>query len=80
MKTPFQERYGRFLVSDDSIEHLLNGYIEPLNGKMRDELLARETFYSLKDAQVLIEMWRGQYNTVRPHGALGYRAPRLQLR
>lgn len=52
-----------------------NGYVESFNGKMRDELLAREIFYSLKEAQVLIEMWRKQYNTVRPHSALGYRPP-----
>jgi len=52
-----------------------NGYIESFNGKMRDELLAREIFYSLKEAQVLIEMWRRQYNTIRPHSALGYRPP-----
>jgi transposase InsO family protein len=52
-----------------------NGYIESFNGKMRDELLARELFYSLKEAQVLIEMWRKHYNTVRPHSSLGYRPP-----
>ena len=42
---------------------------------LRDELLAREIFYSLKEAQVLIEMWRKQYNTIRPHSALEYRPP-----
>jgi putative transposase len=52
-----------------------NAYIESFNGKMRDELLAREIFYSLKEAQVLIEMWRKHYNTVRPHSSLGYRPP-----
>lgn len=52
-----------------------NGYIESFNGKMRDELLTREIFYSLKEAQVMIEMWRQQYNTIRPHSALGYRPP-----
>jgi putative transposase len=52
-----------------------NGYIESFNGKMRDELLSGEIFYSLKEAQVLIEMWRKHYNTVRPHSALGYRPP-----
>jgi transposase InsO family protein len=52
-----------------------NGYIESFNGKMRDELLSREIFYSLKEAQVLIEMWRKHYNTVRPHSSLGYRPP-----
>ena len=52
-----------------------NGYIESFNGKMRDELLNLEIFYSLKEAQVLIEMWRRHYNTIRPHSSLGYRPP-----
>ena len=52
-----------------------NGYIESFNGKMRDELLAREIFYSLKEAQIMIEMWRRHYNTIRPHSSLGYRPP-----
>jgi transposase InsO family protein len=52
-----------------------NGYIESFNGKMRDELLNGEIFYSLKEVQVLIEMWRKHYNTIRPHSALGYRPP-----
>jgi putative transposase len=52
-----------------------NGYIESFNGKMRDELLAGEIFYSLKEAQVLIEMWRKQYNTINLHSALGYLPP-----
>ena len=52
-----------------------NGYIESFNGKMRDELLSGEIFYSLKEAQVLIEMWRKHYNTIRPHSSLGYRPP-----
>lgn len=52
-----------------------NGYIESFNGKMRDELLNLEIFYSLQEAQVLIEMWRRHYNTIRPHSALGYRSP-----
>ncbi|MGB5844309.1 MAG: transposase, partial [Anaerolineales bacterium] len=52
-----------------------NGYIESFNGKMRDELLSGEIFYSLKEAQVLIEMWRKYYNTVRSHSSLGYKPP-----
>jgi len=52
-----------------------NGYCESFNGKRRDELLDREIFYSLKEAQVLIERWRQLYNTTRPHSALGYRPP-----
>ena len=52
-----------------------NGYVESFNGKLRDELLDREIFYTLTEAQILIERWRRQYNTVRPHSALGYRPP-----
>jgi len=52
-----------------------NGYNESFNGKLRDELLNREIFYNLKEARVLIENWRKQYNTVRPHSSLGYRPP-----
>jgi putative transposase len=52
-----------------------NGYIESFNGKLRDELLNGEVFYSLKEAQVVIEQWRRHYNTVRPHSSLGYRPP-----
>ncbi len=52
-----------------------NGYIESFNGKMRDELLNREIFTRLIEAQVLIEQWRREYNQVRPHSSLGYRPP-----
>ncbi len=52
-----------------------NRYCESFNGKLRDECLNGEIFYSLKEAQVVIAMWRKHYNTVRPHSALGYRAP-----
>ncbi len=52
-----------------------NGYVESLNGKLRDELLDRERFDTLHEARVLIERWRRHYNTVRPHSALGYRPP-----
>ena len=52
-----------------------NGYCESFNGKLRDECLNGEIFYSLKEAQIVIEGWRVQYNTVRPHSALDYRSP-----
>jgi transposase InsO family protein len=52
-----------------------NGYCESFNGKMRDECLNGEIFYSLKEAQIVIEQWRVEYNTRRPHSALGYRPP-----
>jgi len=52
-----------------------NGYCESFNGKLRDECLNGEIFYSLKEAQIVIEQWRVQYNTRRPHSSLGYRPP-----
>ncbi|GAB5448415.1 MAG: IS3 family transposase [Gymnodinialimonas sp.] len=52
-----------------------NGYCESFNARLRDELLNGEVFYSLREAQILIEQWRKHYNTKRPHSALGYRPP-----
>lgn len=52
-----------------------NGYCESFNGKMRYELLNGELFYTLKEAQIIIEKWRRQFNTIRPHMSLGYKAP-----
>jgi transposase InsO family protein len=52
-----------------------NGFCESFNARFRDELLNCEIFYSLREAQILIERWRHHYNTVRPHSALGYRPP-----
>lgn len=55
-----------------------NGYCESFNGKLRDEFLNGEIFYSLKEARILIEQWRQHYNTQRPHSSLGYRPPAPQ--
>ncbi|MEM7284521.1 MAG: transposase, partial [Pseudomonadota bacterium] len=52
-----------------------NGYCESFNARFRDEFLNGEIFYSLREAQVLIEEWRKHYNTKRPHSTLGYRPP-----
>lgn len=52
-----------------------NGYVESFNARLRDELLNGEIFYTLKEAQIVIESWRRHYNTVRPHASLGYRPP-----
>lgn len=52
-----------------------NGYVESFNGKLRDELLNGEIFYTLTEARVLLERWRNEYNTKRPHSSLGYRPP-----
>ena len=52
-----------------------NGFIESFNARLRDELLDGEIFYSLAEARIVIESWRRHYNTVRPHGSLGYKPP-----
>ena len=52
-----------------------NGYCESFNARFRDELLNGEIFYTLKEAQIIIEKWRKHYNTKQPHSALRYRAP-----
>ena len=52
-----------------------NGYSESFHGTLRDELLDREIFFTLREAQVRIERCRQHHNGVRPHTALGYRPP-----
>lgn len=52
-----------------------NGYIESFHGRFRDELLNREIFHSVKEAKVLVEDWRLEYNNHRPHSGLGYKTP-----
>jgi len=52
-----------------------NGFIESFNARLRDELLNGEIFYTLREAQIIIESWRRHYNAVRPHASISYRAP-----
>src|SRR6266478_4541866 len=52
-----------------------NGYVESFNARLRDELLNGEIFYTLREAQIVIESWRRHYNTIRPHASLGYKPP-----
>ena len=52
-----------------------NGYIESFNARLRDELLSGEIFYTLREAQIIIESWRRHYNTIRPHASIGYKPP-----
>ena len=52
-----------------------NGYIESFNGKLRDELLDGEIFYTVHEARTVIESWRFEYNHFRPHSSLAYRPP-----
>ena len=57
-----------------------NGYVESFNSKLRDELLNGEVFYSLREAQVLVEGWRRHYNAIRPHSALRWTPPAPDVR
>src|SRR5262249_4274982 len=52
-----------------------NGYIESFNARLRDELLNGEIFYTLREAQIVIESWRRHYYTIRRHAWLGYEPP-----
>lgn len=52
-----------------------NGYIESFNGKLRDECLEEEMFWSRGEAQVIVDWWRDVYNQERPHSSLGYETP-----
>jgi len=52
-----------------------NGYVESFHDKFRRECLARELFYTLSEARVVIGDWRRKYNTVRPHRSLGMKTP-----
>ncbi len=52
-----------------------NGYIESFNARLRDKLLNGEIFYTLREAQIVIESWRRHYNAIRPHASIGYKPP-----
>lgn len=52
-----------------------NGYVESFNSRVRDECLNINAFYSLTHARVVIEDWKEEYNTARPHSSLGYLTP-----
>jgi len=52
-----------------------NAFVESFNGRLRDECLNEHLFDSLDDARRIIEAWRIDYNTVRPHTSLGGLAP-----
>ena len=57
-----------------------NGHIESFDGRLRDELRNVEIFDTLLEAGILTERWRREYNTIRPHSALGYVPPAPEAR
>lgn len=52
-----------------------NGFVESFNGRMRDELLNESLFFSLDHARQKLAAWTADYNTARPHSAIGYQTP-----
>jgi len=52
-----------------------NPFVESFNGRVRDELLNVEEFHTLREAQIIVEAWRIEYNTYRPHSSLGGLTP-----
>ena len=62
----------RFIRPGKPIE---NAYVESFNGKFRDECLNEHWFVSVAEAKAVIEAWRVDYNTVRPHHSLGQQTP-----
>lgn len=57
-----------------------SGTVESFDSKLRDELLDGEIFYTLREAQILIEAWRRHYNAIRPHSALRARLAATRAR
>ena len=57
-----------------------NGFVESFHSLFRDELLNRELFDTLWEAQVVISDWRKEYNTIRPHSSLSYKPPAPEVR
>ena len=86
---PFRQRAGVHRQGRTRVDHSCRGQdrlhrarqplgerlCRELQARLRDELLNSEIFYTLREAQIIIESWRRHYNAVRPHAALGYKAP-----
>ena len=63
------------LVFIPPVQPWRNGLIESFNGRLRDECLSVNQFYSLSHAKGVIGIWKEDYSTTRPHSTLGYLAP-----
>ena len=64
--------YQRLIYLDSIVKEMDKKLSER---ETEDELLKREIFVTLKEARVLVERWRWEYNHIRPHSSLGYRPP-----
>ena len=69
------DAHGVTLHFIDPGKPVQNAFIESFNGKFRDECLNQSWYTNLEDARQVIEAWRVDYNTVRPHSSLGYLTP-----
>ena len=54
-----------------------NAFVESFNGRLRDELLNETLFTSLVHARDALAAWRNDYNTIRPHSAIGNQPPAI---
>ena len=68
-------QHGVQLTFIDPGKPIQNAHVESFNGKVRDEFLNEHWFASIREAQVLSEAFRVDFNTVRPHSALKYLTP-----
>ena len=57
-------------------KHVDNAFIGSFNGRLRDEFLNGQLFFSIDDARRKLEFWRADYNTHHPHSSLGDMSPR----
>jgi putative transposase len=57
-----------------------NAYVESFNGRFRDECLNEHWFLTMAHARRIIEAWRVEYNTERPHSSLGNLTPEQYAR
>jgi hypothetical protein len=71
----WSERTGVRLRFIEPGKPVQNAFVESFNGKLRDECLNLHWFRSLRHARNEITAWRGHYNAVRPHSALGWLSP-----
>jgi putative transposase len=71
----WSERTGVRLRFIEPGKPVQNAFVESLNGRMRDECLNVHWFMSLDDTRTKLEAWRRDYNELRPHSALGQKAP-----
>ena len=80
MLDAWAHRHGVRLEFSRPGKPTVNAFIAAFNSRFRDECLNQHWFESLEEAQATVEAWRVDYNTERPHGALGHQTPAAWLK